>query len=281
MSGTLYIVATPIGNMEEITPRALKILAEADLIAAEDTRSAGIMFSLLGLKSPGFTSFQKFNEAKKQPVLIEKLKSGQNIALVSDAGTPCISDPGFKLVRAAAEAGIPVVGVSGPCAAITALSVSGFPAEPFTFLGFLPRKSKDIIETLKPLTGSVIFYESPRRIAATIESLLYFSNALICLCNDMTKMYEHIYRGTAAEVLKALYDNPNMEKGEYTCVIHIPPSDGNTGDEEALSLESRLIDVMVKTGCTIKEAVQILAAQLNGVTKKEIYAASLRLKELL
>jgi len=274
--------------MEEMTPRALRILSEADIIAAEDTRNTGLMLSRLDVEASKLISYHKFNEAARQNALIEKLQSGQSIALVSDAGTPCISDPGFLLVKAAAEAGIAVVGLSGPCAVTTALSVSGFPAEPFIFVGFLPRKTGAIIEVLAPLANSptLIFYESPKRIISTMELFAaHFPEVSLCLCNDLTKKYERIYRGLPEAVLAALQDNPHADKGEYTCVVYKKNSanEQENADTQAPSLESQLIDTIVKSNCTMKEAVNILSSKIENKStpKKEIYAASLRLKELL
>jgi len=269
----LYIVASPIGNIDEISPRALQILEEVDIIAAEDTRNTGLLLSRLGINGK-LTAYHKFNEKAKQASLLEKLQAGQSVALVSDAGTPCISDPGYLLVKAAAEEGIDVIGVSGPCAAISALSVSGFPAEPFTFLGFLPRKNGAILEII-PHGQTVIFYESPKRVAATMRLFAeHFPESSICLCNDLTKKFEKIYRGSPKEVLEELEANPHFEKGEYTCVVNMPAKQLEADDSPCL--ESQLLDVMIKSGCSMKEAIKAL-----DHPKNEVYAASLRLKELL
>ena len=280
MPGILYVVATPIGNIEEITTRALTILSEVDIVAAEDTRTTKLMLNILGLKAPKFTSYHKFNEKKKQDSLLEELAAGKNIALVSEAGTPCISDPGYYLVCAAAKRGIQIMGISGPCAAITALSISGFPAEPFTFLGFLPKKDKEIAKIFKALDNTVIFYESPKRITATMGILAeQYPSAGICLCNDISKQYERIYRGTPPEIIESIAANPHAEKGEYTCVMHLTAASGDSeGTSSAPSLESLLIDIMVKSGCDMKAAIKTLSAEY---AKNEIYAASLRLKELV
>ena len=269
----LYVVASPIGNMDEITPRALQILSQVDIVAAEDTRNTGLFLSRLNINAK-LTAYHKFNEISKQDFLLEKLQAGESVALISDAGTPCISDPGYLLVKAAADAGIEVIGISGPCAAILALSVSGFPAEPFVYLGFLPRKAGAILEVI-PHGQTVVFYESPKRVEGTMELLAeHFPAAQICLCNDLTKKFEKIYRGSPAEVFAELRANHHSEKGEYTCVASIPTQ--IIEDESAPSIESQLIDVMVKTGCTVKEAIKKL-----DYPKNEVYAASLRLKELL
>ena len=269
----LYIVASPIGNMDEITPRALQVLSEVDIVAAEDTRNTGLFLNRLNINAK-LTAYHKFNEIAKQDFLLQKLQAGESIALISDAGTPCISDPGYLLVKAAADAGIEVIGISGACAAILALSVCGFPAEPFVYLGFLPRKTGAILENI-PYGQTVVFYESPKRVAATVKLMAeHFPDAQICLCNDLTKKFEKIYRGSPANVFAELSTNPNSEKGEYTCVASIPAKIKE--DESAPSIESLLIDVMVKTGCTVKEAIKKL-----DYPKNEVYAASLRLKELI
>jgi len=269
----LYVVASPIGNMDEITLRALQVLSEVDIVAAEDTRNTGLFLRRLNINAK-LIAYHKFNEISKQDFLLEKLKAGESIALISDAGTPCISDPGYLLVKAAADAGVEVIGISGACAAILALSVSGFPAEPFLYLGFLPRKAGAIVEIM-PDGHTAVFYESPKRIASTMALMTeHFPDAQICLCNDLTKKFEKIYRGSPAEVLAELAANPHSEKGEYTCVASIPPQ--LVQDENAPSIESQLIDVMVKTGCTVKEAIKKL-----DYPKNKVYAASLRLKELL
>ena len=282
MPGTLYIVATPIGNIEEITIRALEVLSEVDLIAAEDTRTTGLMLDLLGKKAPKFTAYHKLNEAKKHKALIKKLQEGLNIALVTDAGTPCISDPGYLLVKAAVDADITVVGVSGPCAAITALCISGLPAEPFLFVGFLPRKESEIIEAMNRDSTSVVFYESPKRVIGTLAILAEnFPTAAICLCNDMTKKFEMTYRGAPEEVLKQLQSNPNAEKGEYTGVFYWTDIPTQEEIKELPSLESLLVDIIVKSGdITLKDAVGILS-ESGTHAKNEVYAASLRLKEIL
>jgi len=275
MPGTLYVVASPIGNLEELSPRALKVLGEADIIAAEDTRTTGHMLGKFGIKAK-LVAYHKFNELARQNFILEKLKNGENIALVSDAGTPCISDPGYLLVRAAADEGFTVVGLSGSCAVTTAISVSGFPAEPFLFVGFLPRKDGAIIKTLSRDSQTIVFYESPRRVISTVELLAEFMpEASLCLCNDLTKKYERIYRGKPSEVLEELQSNPHAEKGEYTCVLYFCAIQQI---EEATSLESQLIDIMVKSNCSLKEAIKNLSATKP---KNEIYAASLRLKERL
>ena len=277
-SGTLYVVATPIGNLADISRRAMEVLSAVDIIAAEDTRTSGNLLRQLGVTHRAkWVSHHKFNERARIEALLEALRQGQSVALLSDAGTPCISDPGYLLVRAAADEGLAVVGVPGPCAAVTALSVSGFPAEGFVFVGFLPRRPAEILPLLAP-GQTLVFYESPKRIAATTALLAqHFPEAALCLCNDLSKKFEQIYRGAPAAVLAALQANPHAEKGEYTCVAVLPPKKSDAMDEAPLSLEALLVDAMVQTGGSLKEAIQALSAQ-HG--KNALYAASLRLKEL-
>jgi len=285
-AGTLYIVATPIGNLEDITARAIRVLGEVDLIAAEDTRHSRVLLTHFGIKKPVF-SCHKFNEGKRGAFFISELLEGKNIALVSDAGTPCISDPGGVLVRAAADAGVSVVPICGVSAVTSALSVSGFDASRFMFVGFLPRKKEGITALQSALAACevVVFYESPRRIIGVLELIdKNFPAAQICLCNDISKKFERIYRGTATDVLAEIAENPAAEKGEYTCVLqmkeNLPQSDN--ADASTITLEARLTDIVVKNTCSLKEASTILF-QTRGnekISKKEIYSAMLRLKEL-
>ena len=282
----LYIVATPIGNLEDITARAVRVLGEVDLIAAEDTRHSRGLLTHFKIKTPMF-SCHKFNEGKRGDFFVNALLEGKSVALISDAGTPCISDPGFKLVRLASEAGIEIVAVSGACAAVAALSVSGFDVSRFGFVGFLPRGKAAIPLLTDSLfyNETVVFYESPKRIATTLKLIEEnLPKALICLCNDISKKFERIYRGTPDEVLFEISQNPSAEKGEYTCVIFLPktenPLNKNTADEPAVqSLESQLVDIMLKSNCNLKDASKILH-ESTKTSKKEIYSAMLRLKNL-
>jgi 16S rRNA (cytidine1402-2'-O)-methyltransferase len=282
MGGVLYVVATPIGNLEDITYRAVRILNEASLAAAEDTRHSRQLFTHFGIKTP-LHSCHKFNELSKLEFFLNALRQGSNIALISDAGTPCISDPGFRLVNAAAEAGFTVTPVCGACAAVAALSISGFDGSVFSFIGFPPRTAKQRAAAFGGVRNGVpvVFYESPRRVRATLETLAgLHPGASVCLCNDLTKKFERIYRGTPAEVLNELADNPNAEKGEYVGVVWLDgANDGETSDTAApvedISLEARLVDLMIKENVTLKEAVSRLGGNRNAA-----YAASLNLKKL-
>ena len=285
MSGTLYVVATPIGNLNDMTPRAVEVLKSVDLIAAEDTRNTLKLLNHFDIHTPQ-TANHKFNETKVVDRLIGELMSGKNIAVVSDAGTPCINDPGFVLVKAAADAGITVVGVSGACAAATAVSVSGLPSDTFHFMGFFPREKKDALKLTDFIKSTVrdlyIFYESPLRIIKTLEMIKEeLPTARLCLCNDLSKAHERIYRGEPDKVLAELNANPNSEKGEYALVMYYEPADKGEEDRDTVSLEALLADEIVKNGCTLKEAIASLSARKDiKAGKKDIYTASLNLKEL-
>jgi 16S rRNA (cytidine1402-2'-O)-methyltransferase len=218
--GTLYIVSTPIGNMEDITLRALRILKEVDLIAAEDTRRTGLLLRHFEIQTP-LTSYFEGNELKKREFILAKLKEGKNVALVSDAGTPGISDPGFRLIQLAIENQLPIVPIPGPSAALTALSVSGLPTDAFFFKGFLPHKSKkrrDLLKQLEEVKETLVFYESPHRISETLQDILeILGDREIVLTRELTKVYEEIIRGKASEILNQSGDR--TLKGEITLVI--------------------------------------------------------------
>jgi len=217
---TLYIVSTPIGNMEDITLRALRILKEVDLIAAEDTRRTGLLLKHFGIQAP-LTSYFEGNELKKRDFIIAKLKEGKKVALVSDAGTPGISDPGFRLIQLAIENQFPIVPIPGSSAVITALSVSGLPTDAFLFKGFLPHKSKkkrDLLKELEHVRETLIFYESPHRISETLRDVLeILGDREIVLTRELTKVYEEIIRGKVSEILNQVGDR--SLKGEITLVI--------------------------------------------------------------
>ena len=278
----LYVVATPIGNLSDMTPRGIEILSTVDMVAAEDTRHSRGLLTHFGIKVPMY-SCHKFNEEKQVDFFIKNLAAGKSIALISDAGTPCISDPGHRLVGAVADAGFTVVPICGVSAVVGALSVAGFDVSKFTFVGFLPRKAKDMVVAIeKYLPGTVVFYESPKRILATLENIAasFESEIKVCLCNDLTKKYEKIYHGNIQDVIAQLQENPDYEKGEYTCVIYIETMPVAT-EENAISLEAHLVDIIIKNDVTLKEAGAMLKTQLKATGKKEIYAAMLNIKQLM
>jgi 16S rRNA (cytidine1402-2'-O)-methyltransferase len=220
MSGILYIVATPIGNLEDITLRALRVLKEVDLIACEDTRHTRKLLSHFGIETPT-TSYFEHNKFSKGDLLIGKLLDGQNVALVSDAGTPGVSDPGYNLVVAAIEKGIAVVPIPGPSAAISALCASGLPTDRFLFIGFLPQKDgkkRKVLESLAGEPSTLIFYESPFRVKKTLRLIKdAFGDRRCALAHELTKVHEGFIRGTIGEILAK--EMVIVEKGEWILLI--------------------------------------------------------------
>ena len=218
--GTLYIVSTPIGNREDITLRALRILKEADLIAAEDTRHTGLLLRHFGIQTP-LTSYFEGNELRKKEFILSKLKQGHSIALVSDAGTPGISDPGFRLIQTAIENQISIIPIPGPSALIAALSVSGLPTDAFLFKGFLPHKSKkrkDLLKQLEEVRETLVLYESPHRISETLNDIFEtLGDREMVLARELTKVYEEVLRGKVSEIKKQI--GARNLKGEITLVI--------------------------------------------------------------
>ncbi len=218
--GTLYIVSTPIGNLEDITLRALRILKEVDLVAAEDTRHTGLLLKHFGIQTP-LTSYFQGNEFKKKEFILSRLRQGDRVALVSDAGTPGISDPGFRLIQTAIENQIPIVPIPGASAVIAALSVSGLPTDAFLFKGFLPHKSKkkrDLLEELKEVRETLIFYESPHRIRETLKDIFeILGDREMALTRELTKIYEEILRGKASQIQTQIGER--QLKGEITLVL--------------------------------------------------------------
>jgi 16S rRNA (cytidine1402-2'-O)-methyltransferase len=218
--GMLYIVSTPIGNREDITLRALRILKEVDLIAAEDTRHTGLLLRHYGIQKP-LTSYFEGNELKKRDFILSKLKQGDRIALVSDAGTPGISDPGFRLIQLAIENQIPVVPIPGPSAVIAALSVSGLPSDAFLFRGFLPhkmKKRKDLLKELEDARETLIFYESPHRISETLRDIYeVLGDREIVLTRELTKIYEEVLRGKVTEIQSQI--GGRKLKGEISLLV--------------------------------------------------------------
>ena len=219
-TGKLSIVGTPIGNLEDITLRALRTLREADCVAAEDTRHTGQLLTKYEIRKP-LVSYHEFNEAKRTPELLEKLRAGQRIALVSDAGMPTLSDPGLRLIAAVVEAGIPVETVPGISAITTALAGSGLPAQPFLFHGFLPHKSaqrEKVLQRLASLPCALVFFESPYRLIKTLTALqAIIGDRRVVVARELTKKFEEILRGTPATLLKRLENR--AIKGEITLII--------------------------------------------------------------
>lgn len=273
-SGTLYIVSTPIGNLEDITLRAIRILKDVDIIAAEDTRHSLKLLNHYGIAKP-LISYWSEKEKVKTEEIIEKLMSGLSVALISDAGTPGISDPGAVLIRRAIEEGINVMPIPGPSALITALSVSGLSSEEFVFVGFLPAKAIQRQKKLKELLlerRTIIVYEAPHRILDTLSDMEEILGAethkrKAVLVKEITKMHEEILRGTVSEILNLLEDKAIA--GEYVIIIEGRKKESVSIDEAMTEVKS-----LMKKGKGRKEAVKIVAEEY-GLSKKELYDRSL------
>lgn len=283
--GTLYIVATPIGNSRDITERAREILTTADIIAAEDTRRSVVLLNKLGIRGNALSANHKFNEYGKARYFVEQLQQGKNVAVITDAGTPCISDPGNELIRAAVGSGIRVVGIPGCCAAVTALSISGFDLSTFLFYGFFPREAADRRRVLSMMrkgdTRTYAFYESPKRIMSAVEFFIEENAGIrLCLCNDMTKLHEMTFRGSPAEVREQLLRKGNYEKGEYAFIAEVCEEYMLREVEHISSPEALLVDCMVRHDCAARDAIRLLLGDENNTySKNELYAAHLALKE--
>jgi len=265
MPGTLFVVATPIGNLEDITARALRVLRQASVIAAEDTRRTARLLARYAIATPT-TSLHEHNESQKSASLVARLERGDNIALVSDAGTPTISDPGLGLIRAAIDAGIKVEPIPGPSAAIAALAASGLPSDSFTFLGFPPTRSKartEWLERARTVRGTVVFFEAPHRIRRTLDDLRQtVGDCEVTVCRELTKMHEELVRGPISTVLTKL----KLELGEFTVVANIE-SIGQTTEYVLAQLPGpadmlREFGVLTKyTGLSRRSAIAALAKQ--------------------
>ena len=284
-AGTLYIVATPIGNSRDMSPRGTQILTDADIIAAEDTRRSMVLLNKLGVKNK-LVSNHKFNEYGKARYFINEMKAGKSVAVITDAGTPCISDPGNELIKAAVEEGIRVVGIPGCCAAVNALAISGFDLSSFTFFGFFPRENAERRKLLERLrrgdTRTFALYESPKRIMELVDFFIESeADVRLCLCNDMTKLHEMSFRGTPAEVKEQLLAKGNYDKGEYAVVLEVAPGYVFNKVEHTVSPEAMLVDAMAVRGLNSKDAVAaVLADENNSYSKNELKAAALRLKKM-
>ena len=271
LTGILYIVATPIGNLQDITQRALDTFTQVDLIAAEDTRHSGLLLSHYGIKKP-FFALHDHNEQEKAHILVEKLKQGSHIALISDAGTPLISDPGFHLVRQCREAGIRIVPLPGACAAITALCASGIASDRFCFEGFLPAKSKarkDKLENIAEEDRTLIFYESTHRILDTLEDMqsVLGEERYIVLAREITKTWETITGNTIKNLREWLLDDPNRTKGEMVLIVEGKPKSDNN-DEISLQVVKAL--ELIAEELPLKKAAAIVA-ELYGYKKNALY----------
>jgi 16S rRNA (cytidine1402-2'-O)-methyltransferase len=269
-SGTLYVVATPIGNREDLSPRALRVLAEVNLVACEDTRRTAPLLRARGVKTP-LTSFFEHNERVKLPRVLDALRSGRDVALVSDAGTPGISDPGYRLVRAARDAGLPVIPVPGPSAAIAALCVSGLPTDRFLFVGFLPKRAearRRALEELSDVKATLIFHESPVRAVACLAQMReVFGEREAFLCREATKLHEEYLRSTLGDLRKSLLGRADV-KGEIVLVVEGRRAKAAQPQAEPPEV---LYARLRSCGRTRREAVK-QAARALGLPAREVYA---------
>lgn len=275
MPGTLYIVATPIGNLEDITLRAVRILRGADLIAAEDTRHTALLLRHHHVETP-LTSFHEHNERQKLPHLLERLRSGATVALVSDAGTPGVSDPGYRLVRACRDEGIKVSPLPGPSATLSALVASGLPTHAFTFVGYPPPKAvarQNWLKHLKNRTETLILFEAPHRIAATLADVIQIlGNRQICVARELTKIHEQILVGRASEVLMRL----QAPKGEITIVVEGAAEDDRTADVPPdAQIAAEVGHLTELTGVSRREAARMVGAKY-GLPPNVVYAHAQR-----
>lgn len=269
-TGILYIVATPIGNLQDITQRALTVFQDVDLIAAEDTRHSGLLLSHYGIKKP-FFALHDHNEQQKADVLVEKLQQGLNIALISDAGTPLISDPGFHLVRKCRQAGIKVVPLPGACAAVTALCASGIASDRFCFEGFLPAKSKarqDKLKNLEKEDRTLIFYESTHRILDSLADMEFVFGAerYVVLAREITKTWETIQGDEIAKLRQWLEQDPNRTKGEMVLIVE----GCQHCEEQEISPQAVQALKLISAELPLKKAAAIVA-ELYGYKKNALY----------
>ena len=260
----LYLVATPIGNLKDFSPRAREVLESVDLVACEDTRTSRQLFSLLGIRVKATTAYHDFNEEKATISLVQKLKNGINIALISDAGMPLISDPGYRLVNACREQGIPVTSVPGANAVLTALQLSGLPTNAFYFGGFFPPKSsarQNILKKVASLSATLVFYETGRRVKETLADIeKIFGNRQMALVRELTKKFEEVKTGTPAEINDYYTENP---KGELVLVI--------SGAEENKAQQPDISISQLRKILSAKDTASVWAL-LTGKSKKEAYA---------
>jgi len=276
-AGTLYVVATPIGNLEDMTPRAIRILSEVDLIAAEDTRHSGKLLKHFGIEAKT-EALHEHNERSQVPRLIDILQAGKSIAFITDAGTPLVSDPGFHLVRSARQAGLTVIPVPGACAAIAALSAAGLPSDRFVFEGFPPAKSaarRAVFEKLHEEARTLIFYESPHRILESLKEMteIFGPEREAVLARELTKQFETVRSGTLTELSEWVSRDPHQQLGEFVILIHgVPRAEREAVDEDAERVLKILLEELPVSQATA------LAAKITGLKKNRLYEYALNLK---
>jgi 16S rRNA (cytidine1402-2'-O)-methyltransferase len=276
MQGTLFIVATPIGNLDDITFRAVETLKVVDLVLAEDTRHSQKVLNHFNIKTP-ISAFHDYNEREKCNSVIDKLKQGDSIALISDAGTPLISDPGYVLVSVATKNSVNVVPVPGPSALIAALSASGIPSDSFSFFGFLPSKQNARIKTLKMFASrpeTIIVYESPKRISATLADMLFVfgKDREVCLAKEITKTFETILTTNIPSLIDYISSDPSHQKGEFVILISSTAKKGKLEFDQQLD---KLLPVLCSEMGPSKAAK--LATKITGIDKKYCYQRAIEL----
>lgn len=275
LENALYIVPTPIGNLKDITNRAVQVLSSVDVICAEDTRHSLPLLTAIGINAPNLVSFHDHNEVEKAASIASLIENNKSVALISDAGTPLISDPGYHLAAECAKRSIKIIPLPGPCAAITALSASGLPTDKFCFEGFLPVKDKALrekIASIEQYSGTVIFYEAPRRIIDTVRVLAdILGEREIVIARELTKTFETFYRAKAIDMEATLKQDPYYEKGEMVLMIAPYKSDCSMNDipQEALKLLK-----LVSKELPSRKAASIVA-DFFGIRKNDLYRASL------
>jgi len=280
-TGTLYVVATPIGNLADITRRAVETLEKVDWVAAEDTRHSKPLLQALGINQT-LISLHEHNELQRSEQLLAKLKNGENGALISDAGTPLINDPGYYLVKLLRDEGVDVVPLPGPSAVITALSAAGLPTDRFTYEGFLPARASKRLACLENLAAEVrtlVFYESPHRMMNCLQSMLtaFGDEREIVVARELTKKFEQFISGSLKEVYGYFEDNSDKVRGEFVLMVKGAPEQSHNG--EAASIEQdKMIQVMLKQALPVKQISEIIA-ELTGQKKKPIYQRVLELKQ--
>lgn len=277
LESALYIVPTPIGNLDDITLRAIEVLKNATLIAAEDTRHSKILLDKLGVLNPKMISCHDHNEEQRASIIIDEVNKGGIVALISDAGSPLINDPGYKVVTLCSKANVKVIPLPGPCALITALEASALPTDKFMFNGFFPVKEKELVETIESLKGvdyTAVFYEAPRRILNTMEKVAQIlPEHDVTLCREMTKTFESFYRLKAKDSPAFLEADPDRTKGEFVVAIGALKEDqGAISPQIVDALKTLVQTTPVKVACNV-------VANLTGLKKNDLYNLALELKE--
>ncbi|MFA9423492.1 MAG: 16S rRNA (cytidine(1402)-2'-O)-methyltransferase [Sedimentibacter sp.] len=281
----LYVVPTPIGNLQDMTERAIETLKSSDLILAEDTRHTQKLLNHFDIRTK-LVSYHKFNEkSRSQEIVNEILNDEITVSLVTDAGTPCISDPGYELVKSAREAGIEVIGLAGASAVTIALSIAGIDTFEFAFYGFLPRKKSELDAAVKKMIKNPIktfvLYESPKRVINLVENIKSnMPNSTICVLKELTKLHENSFYGSVDCVLEQLKNHENVERGEYVVVVYNNDFKEQESDNEGVSLYAILFDKLIQKHYSLKEAVSEVVEE-GIATKNEVYKASLEMKNFI